>query len=132
MSQQEHGQSGFLRSLIKDATANTIAIGAAAMVPLLAMVGGAVDASRFYMAETRLQAACDAGALAARRAMADDTFTAEHKQIGENFFDQNYEDGMFGLENQSRNYVGTEEGEVNGTASGILPTSLMGIFGYGE
>ncbi|MEO0591275.1 MAG: pilus assembly protein TadG-related protein [Pseudomonadota bacterium] len=107
-------------------------MGAAAMVPLLAMVGGAVDASRFYMAETRLQAACDAGALAARRAMADDTFTAEHKQIGENFFDQNYEDGMFGLENQARNYVGTQEGEVNGTASGILPTSLMGIFGYGE
>lgn len=125
-------QGGFLKALLRDAGANTIAIGAAAMVPLLAMVGGAIDASRFYMAETRLQAACDAGALAARRAMADDTFTAEHKQIGENFFDQNFEEGMFGLTNGTRSYVGTEDGEVNGTASGVLPTSLMGIFGYGE
>ena len=132
MSQQERFEGGFLRAILKDARANTIAIGAAALVPLLAMVGGAVDASRFYMAETRLQAACDAGALAARRAMADDTFTAEHRTIGENFFDQNFETGMFGVSNQSRAYTSGADGEVNGTASGVLPTSLMGIFGYGE
>ncbi|MEM1195087.1 MAG: pilus assembly protein TadG-related protein [Pseudomonadota bacterium] len=123
---------GFFKALLDDAAANTIAIGAASLVPLLAMVGGAVDASRFYMAETRMQAACDAGALAARRAMADDTFTNEHKQIGENFYDQNLETGMFGMTTQGRTYVGTEGGEVQGTASGVLPTSLMGIFGYGQ
>lgn len=125
-----HG--GFLKALLKDASANTLAIGAASMVPLLAMVGGAVDTSRFYMAETRMQAACDAGALAARRAMADDTFQQEHQQIGENFFDQNFEDGMFGITNQSRSFAGNPAGEVIGNASGVLPTSLMGIFGYGE
>ena len=125
-------QGGFFKELLSDASANTIAIGAAAMVPLLAMIGGAVDASRFYMAETRMQAACDAGALAARRAMADDTFTNAHKTIGENFYDQNFETGMFGMTGQARTYVGTQAGEVNGTASGTLPTSLMGIFGYGQ
>ena len=132
MSQPEHFQSGFLRSLLKDASANTIAIGAASMVPLLAMVGGAVDASRFYMAETRMQAACDAGALAARRAMADDSFTDKERRIGENFFDQNFETGMFGMENQSRTFSGTQDGAVSGTATGVMPTSLMGIFGYGQ
>ncbi|MEO1648193.1 MAG: pilus assembly protein TadG-related protein, partial [Pseudomonadota bacterium] len=71
MSKPEQFEGGFLTELLKDSRANTIAIGAAAMVPLLAMVGGAVDASRYYMTETRLQAACDAGALAARRAMDD-------------------------------------------------------------
>ncbi len=125
-------EGGFLKALLHDARANTIVIGAAALVPLLAMVGGAVDASRFYMAEARLQAACDAGALAARRAMADDQFTTEHQAIGENFFDQNFDDGLFGMEGQQRAFVGTQSGEVNGTASGILPTSLMGMFGYDE
>jgi hypothetical protein len=125
-------EGGFLKALLHDARANTIVIGAAALVPLLAMVGGAVDASRFYMAEARMQAACDAGALAARRAMADDQFTNEHKSIGENFFDQNFGEGLFGMENQQRAFVGTESGEVNGTASGTMPTSLMGMFGYGE
>ncbi|MEM6826866.1 MAG: Tad domain-containing protein [Pseudomonadota bacterium] len=131
MSKPEQFEGGFLTELLEDSKANTIAIGAAAMVPLLAMVGGAVDASRYYMTETRLQAACDAGALAARRAMETTEFTADHRQIGENFFDQNFESGMFGIENGTRAYTATSGGEVVGTASGNLPTSLMGIFGYG-
>lgn len=120
----------FFRKIASDATANTLAISAAALVPLMAMVGGGVDASRYYMTESRLQAACDAGALAARRAMDDNDFTAEHKTVGLNFFDNNYKDGTFGLEGLSRDYVGTDDGEVNGTASGTLPTTIMGAFGY--
>ena len=130
MSHENEINQPFFRRLAKDTTANTIAISAASLVPIMAMVGGGVDASRYYMAETRLQAACDAGALAARRAMDDSNFTAEHKTIGENFFDQNYEDGLFGTKGLSRAYVGTDDGEVKGTASGTLPTSLMGAFGY--
>ncbi|MDJ0977769.1 MAG: pilus assembly protein TadG-related protein [Erythrobacter sp.] len=125
-------RGGFLKALLTDASANTLAIGAASMVPLLAMVGGAVDASRFYMAETRLQAACDAGALAARRAMDDLAFSAEHRRIGERFFKQNFEDGMFGVTDQNTVYAGTADGEVQGTASAVMPTSLMGMFGYEE
>ena len=121
-----------LRRIAKDPTANTLAIAAASLVPLMAMVGGGVDASRYYMTETRLQAACDAGALAARRAMDDDDFSSEHKQVGLNFFDQNYPDGTFGLDSLTRNYTATSEGTVNGTATGTLPTSIMGAFGYNE
>lgn len=120
----------FLRRIARDTAANTLAISAAAMLPLMAMVGGGVDASRYYMAESRLQAACDAGALAARRAMDDNDFTNAHKTVGLNFFDNNYKDGTFGLENLDRNYVGTNDGEVNGTATGDLPSSIMGAFGY--
>jgi len=122
----------FLRTIAKDPAANTIAIAAASLVPLMAMVGGGVDASRYYMTETRLQAACDAGALAARRAMDEDVFSNEHKQVGLNFFDQNYPDGTFGLDGLTRNYTATTEGTVNGTATGTLPTSIMGAFGYNE
>lgn len=130
MGREKQVRKSFLRSLLHDKAANTIVISAAALIPLTAMVGGGIDASRYYMAETRLQAACDAGALAARRAMTDDTFTTAHRQIGLNFFDQNFEDGMFGLTNGTRTYAGDAEGVVTGTASGTLPTSIMGIFGY--
>ena len=120
----------FLRSLLHDRTANTIAIAAASLIPLLAMVGGGVDASRYYMTVSRMQAACDAGALAARRAMTDDTFTDEHRQLGLDFYDQNFSEGMFGVDGGTRNYTSNGEGTVTGTASGNLPTSIMGVFGY--
>ncbi|MEM6907995.1 MAG: pilus assembly protein TadG-related protein [Pseudomonadota bacterium] len=132
MGMPNSSRKSFLRSLLHDTSANTIVISAAAMIPLVGMVGGAVDSSRYYMTASRLQAACDAGALAARRAMADKTFTSVHEGIGNNFFDQNYPDGTFGLENLSRNYSGLADGTVKGTATGDLPTSLMGVFGYDE
>jgi len=135
MSQSEHLpsdiQGGFFKSLLSDASANTLAIGAAAMVPLVAMVGGGIDASRFYMAQSRLQAACDAGALAARRAV-DTKFTSAEEKIGKDFFNENFESGMFGLEGGAPTFSATEDGEVLGSAKGTLPTSLMGMFGYDE
>lgn len=60
---------GFLTRLMRDRAGNTLAIVAAALVPLAGMVGGAVDISRGYLAKTRLQQACDAGVLAGRKVM---------------------------------------------------------------
>jgi len=79
-----------------------------------------------------MQAACDAGALAARRAMTDDTFTTAHRTIGLNFFDQNFNDGIFGVEGRTRNFTSDGDGVVYGTASGTLPTSIMGAFGFDD
>lgn len=119
----------FLRRIATDATANTLALSAASLVPVMAMVGGGIDTSRFYMAQTRLQAACDAGALAARYAMLTDTITDEARQTGENFFDQNYPENIFGTQNLTRNFTAID-GEVSGTASGTLPASIMAAFGF--
>ena len=132
MGQETQVRRSFMRSLLRDKTANTIAISAAAMVPLMAMVGGGIDASRYYMAASRMQAACDAGALAARRSMIDDEFRAEDRQVGLNFFDQNFNDGMFSSTDRSRDYTSDGDGVVTGTASGKLPTTIMGAFGYEE
>ncbi|HSF13181.1 MAG TPA: pilus assembly protein TadG-related protein [Erythrobacter sp.] len=132
MGRQTQHRKTFLRSLLHDKTANTIAIAAAALFPILAMVGGGIDASRYYMAASRLQAACDAGALAARRAMITDDFEAEHRQVGLNFFDQNYVDGMFGSNSLARDYTSDGSGRVDGTASATMPTSIMSIFGFDE
>ncbi|MDP2130595.1 MAG: pilus assembly protein TadG-related protein [Erythrobacter sp.] len=132
MGRETQVRKTFLRSLLHDRTANTIAISAAALIPVLAMVGGGIDASRYFMTAARMQAACDAGALAARRAMVDDTFTAEHRQVGLNFFDQNFNDGMFGIESRVRDFTSDGEGTVTGTATGRLPTSIMAAFGFNE
>lgn len=130
MGQEMQVRMSFLHRLLHDKTANTLAIAAAALLPLMAMVGGGIDASRYYMASARMQAACDAGALAARRAMTTSTFTTEHQTIGLNFFDQNFNDGIFGITNRTRSFTSNGNGVVNGTASATLPSTIMGAFGY--
>ena len=132
MGRDSDTRPSFFRRLTKDVAANTLAISAAAIVPLMAMVGGGVDASRYYMAEARLQAACDAGALAARRSMDDDDFENEDEEVGDAFFNQNYPEGTFGIEDLDHNFSGTDDGEVLGTASGSMPTAIMGVFGFDE
>lgn len=132
MGQQTDTRDSFFHSLLTDTTANTLAISAASLVPLLAMVGGGVDASRYYMAEARLQAACDAGALAARRAMDDGEFSSADEEIGDNFFVQNYPDDLFGIEGLEHDFSSTDGDEVVGTATGTMPTTIMGAFGFDD
>ena len=120
----------FLKSLLSDSAANVLAITAAAMIPLLLIVGSAIDLSRYHMVTTRLQNACDSGAIAARKAMSTTSFTEANRDQGLAFFDNNYRDAAFGLTDLERDYVADDDGIVSGTATGTLPTSLMSMFGY--
>ena len=123
---------GFLARLRRNEAGNVMVMVAAGVVPLIAMVGGSVDMSRIYMARTRLQQACDAGALAARRSQASNvTFSSTDQTIGNKFFDFNYPSNIFGSTNVTRSYVaGSTVGTVNGTAGVTLPMTLMTFFGY--
>jgi Flp pilus assembly protein TadG len=125
-------RKSLLSRLRTDTAGNTIAIAAASLVPLVGMVGGAVDVSRYYMSTSRLQNACDSGALAARKAMGNDSFNATHRGLAETFFDQNFADGTFGATSRTRTFTGTADGEVNGVATAQLPVPLMGAFGFGD
>lgn len=53
-----------LMRLYHNQAGNTLAIVAAGLLPLLGLIGGGVDMSRIYLTKTRMQQACDAGALA--------------------------------------------------------------------
>ncbi len=130
MGKQAPQPKSFMRSLLHDPTANTIVIAAASLLPLLAMVGGGVDASRYYMAAARLQAACDAGALAARRAMTTNTMTTAQNQIALNFFDHNFPNELYGSTGRTRSYASNASGVVTGTASVLMPATIMRAFGY--
>ena len=85
----------FARALLLDKSANTLAMTAAAIVPLVAMIGGAVDLSRIYLVQSRLQSACDAGALASRRAMNGLTWNGASEQVAENYFNFNFPQGSY-------------------------------------
>ncbi len=121
-----------LRRLLRDSTANTLAMTAAALVPLIAMIGGAVDMSRVYLAHSRLQSACDAGALAARRSMSGTNWTTATNQVGLSYFNMNFPEGKYGTESRTIAYSANSEGAVTGEASVAVPMTLMKLFEVGN
>ena len=124
-----------MASLRRDVRGNTMAIMAAAIIPLAGMVGGGVDIARLYIVKTRLQHACDAGALAGRKSMGGGTWnqtangTANYpNSVAEKFFDSNYQSDAYGATNRTRTFT-EAAGKVTGTATAVLPMTLMKIFG---
>jgi Flp pilus assembly protein TadG len=119
----------FLARLKSDVGGNIIALTAAAVVPMVGVVGGAVDMSRAYMTKARLQSACDAGVLAGRRAMTDLNYTTAARARANKMFAFNYRDATSQATGTSFNTSGTSNGQVNGTATTVIPTVLMRVFG---
>ncbi len=119
----------FLARLRSDVGGNIIALTAAAVVPMIGVVGGAVDMSRAYMTKARLQAACDAGVLAGRRAMSDLTYTNQARARADKMFAFNFRDAPVSATGTSFTTSATSGGQVNGTAGTKIPTVLMQVFG---
>jgi len=124
---------GFLTRLARDVRGNTLAIMAAALLPLAGLIGGGVDMSRLYLVKTRLQQACDAGALAGRKAMAAGAWTtgsgnASSNDKAEKMFDANFSSGQYGTGTRIRSYS-ESNGIVSGTASVPIPMTIMKVFG---
>ncbi|MEA3003563.1 MAG: hypothetical protein QOH81_2351 [Sphingomonadales bacterium] len=133
-----HGSGGnFLARLRRDQKGNTLALMAAALIPMIGMVGSAVDISRGYLVKTRLQQACDAGVLAARRTMTGQSIASDTnaKTQATNFFNINLKNGVYGAVVTSivvtdvNDAANKPTGTVHGVASADVPTSLMRIFG---
>ncbi|MCJ8156195.1 pilus assembly protein TadG-related protein [Sphingomonas sp. LaA6.9] len=127
---------GQLARLACDTTGNAMLMMAAAMLPIIGMAGSAFDMGRAYMVKSRLQQACDAGALAGRRAMTaadfdDDTVA---KQEANKFFHANFPEGSFGVGNISFTPKGSvdsnslNDGQVTARASATVPMTLMKVF----
>ncbi|MGQ0588724.1 MAG: pilus assembly protein [Sphingosinicella sp.] len=121
---------GFLASLTRDTRGNTLAIVAAALLPLTAMVGSGVDMSRAYMAKTRLQSACDAAALAGRRVMQNDTMNSTVSDEARRFFAFNFPQGLYNTASFTPDVSRPSSGTVRVTASTTIPTTIMRMFGF--
>ncbi|WP_225206186.1 Tad domain-containing protein [Novosphingobium huizhouense] len=125
----------FLARLARNRAGNTAMIIAGAMLPLMAMVGGAVDAGRLYLVKSRLQQACDAGVLAARKQMgamsnfnaATDTVTVADR--GTRMFNANFSAGMYGSTGRALTMTIQDDQSIVGVASTSVPMTIMQIFG---
>jgi Flp pilus assembly protein TadG len=126
------GRGGFLSRLMRDQSGNVLAITAASVIPLIGVVGGAVDMSRIYLAKSRLQAACDSAVLAGRKAMAGTSYTSDAQNRANAMFGFNFQDANYGTENTTFNSSATNDGQVNGTATTEIPMVLMQILGITE
>jgi Flp pilus assembly protein TadG len=127
---QHEVRQGTLRRLARDESGNVMIIMAAAIIPILAIVGGATDMSRIYMAKTRLQSACDAGVLAGRRAIPGTVYTQAARDRAQNIFNFNFPDGAMTAENIVFTTQANATLEVSGNASLTLPTTIMTAFGF--
>lgn len=126
--------AGVLSRLRKDEAGNTIAIMAAAVIPVIGLVGGSVDMSRIYLTQSRLQAACDAGALMGRKVMAggawaDNSGLANTKAV--QAFTANFENGAYGTGTVTKSFT-ESGGKVTGTASVPIPMTLMKALGQNQ
>ena len=124
-----------IRLLLHDRGGNTLAMIAAALIPMLALLGGGIDMGRSYLSQSRLQQACDAGVLAARKKLGSAVVTngsipADVATIGARFFNLNYRNGAYGT--QGRNFQMTLESDysISGVANVSVPTTIMNLFGY--
>jgi Flp pilus assembly protein TadG len=120
---------GFLSRFARDVRGNTLAIMAIALIPLAGLMGGGIDISRMYITKTRLQHACDAGALAGRKAMGGGTWAQSNnmpRTVAEEFFDANFATGSYGSRNRVRAFT-ENAGKVTGTASVELQMTLVKV-----
>ncbi|WP_174297866.1 TadE/TadG family type IV pilus assembly protein [Sphingomonas bacterium] len=132
---------GFIGRLRRDVAGNTLAIMAAALIPILGLAGSAVDTARLYVVKVRLQQACDTGALAARKSMATNGLTSldtAAQAQGKAFFANNFSSGYMGtpaFTNATAPYpfvsADTSDHQVQGNASVDVPMTLMAMLPFG-
>src|SRR6478735_3769933 len=128
-------RASLLGRLLRDRAGNTLMLVAAALFPLLAMIGGGVDMSRGYLSQSRLQQACDAGVLAARKRLGTEAaVTGQIPElaaiVGQRFFDLNFADGAYGTVDRTFQMTLESDYSISGKATVSVPTTLMQIFGH--
>lgn len=108
---------------------------AAALIPITAFAGSAVDMGRLYVVKSRLQQACDAGVLAGRKFMKSDgsnTLDANATQRAQDFFKNNFQAGWVSTTDPKFTPVKTDDQQVSGTASVIVPMTITKIMNAGS
>src|SRR3546814_11128769 len=97
---------------------------AAAVVPLIGIVGSAVDIGRAYMTQLRLQQARDAGVLAGRRAMAGGEYGDSAEGEANKMFNFNFPAGIHGSSGISFESEPAGASDVTGAAHPTPPPAL--------
>ena len=119
-----------LHALLKSSAGNVFPMTAAAVFVLAGLVGGGVDMSRAYMAQNRLQNACDAGVLAGRKAVTNNGFDATAKAAADSYFNVNFASQANVSGTKFTPTTSNKGSTIDGTASTIVDTTVMNLFGF--
>ena len=120
----------FLGRLRRDVRGNTMAIMAAALIPMIAMIGSGVDMTRAYVAQNRLSQACDAGSLAGRRLLAGTTITDAIRTETTKYFQFNFRREDFQANPYTLTITAPQTGTLHVETATTIPTTLMKFFGF--
>ena len=119
-----------LSRLRTDLAGNVLGIAAATLPPLLMLVGGGIDMGRAYLTQTSLQAACDAGVLAGRRAQAKSGQWGSAEITKANrMFNYNFLNSGTNASNTTFTPTDAGSGVISASASTTMPTTVMKMFG---
>lgn len=121
--------ANLVRRFIADQRGNAMILTAAAIIPIMATIGGGFDISRAYLVKARLNEACDAAALAGRRAMTNEDINTATPEATK-FFNFNFPQNFMGSASFTPAITHPDTGIVQVAASTSTPTTLMKIFGY--
>lgn len=109
-----------------------LVITAAAVIPMVVLSGSAVDISRVYLAKSRLQAACDAGVLAGRKAMTTLAYTTTAQTRANAMFNFNFKPQDYSATNTSFNASADSLGKLSGTATTTVPMLVVDMVGISD
>jgi len=135
VSRQHGAKRTFLGGLRDDTRGNALAMMAIALIPISGLAGSAVDTARLYVVKVRLQQACDAGVLAGRKFMTDSaatTLDATATARANTFFANNFTSGWMRTQPAVFTPTKTTDNQVNGTASVVVPMTIMKMFGVAD
>ncbi|MFM6950390.1 MAG: pilus assembly protein TadG-related protein [Novosphingobium sp.] len=119
-----------MTNLVQSTAGNVLPIVAAGLVALLALIGGGIDIGRAYIAQSRLQAACDSAVMAGRKSVKSGTYNDAAKAVASNYFATNFVAASEGTSTPTfTSQLQTGGITVTGTASATLSTAIMKIFG---
>ena len=126
-----------IRRLGRSEAGNVVMIIAASLFPLLVLIGSGIDMGRGYLAQSRLQQACDSGTLAARKRLGTSVavggaIPVAAADAGQRFFNLNFRNGAYGTEDRDFDMVLEANYSVSGVAEATVPTTVMGAFGFDE
>ncbi|SDR97978.1 Flp pilus assembly protein TadG [Erythrobacter sp. HL-111] len=124
---------GWLRGLFGDSSASVLPMMAAALIPTMAMIGAGVDFGRAYLANSKLQGAADASALATVRAkQLSSNSESQAQEISEDYIYANFPIGYLKatLETPDVNVVDRND-VITATVSvrGTIDTTLLRLVG---
>lgn len=122
-----------IRNIKSNTSASVLPIAAMGMVVLAALVGGAVDISRAYRVQNRLQNACDAAVLAGRRGVVNNGYDTAAQTQASKYFNINFD--QIQQDSTATTFTTTADAKatlISGKATTLMPMVLMQLFGFGK